>query len=146
MNPRQQALINALTTPPYPTLTQAARNCDIPVPTAKRWNAKDTTFKAALTAAMGERQADARRTAESVIREMVPAALKAKATNLKAKSEHVRHLESSWVLERLLGKTPDRIQHEGKDGGPIQREIELIARLERIWDRDLPPRDVPDDA
>lgn len=103
LNRRQRVLIDRLCRPPYITLAAAARELGISVDSANRWSASPE-FRDALEA---QRKAEADLIRGELLAQLLAqgdAAIACKIALLDAESENVRHLASSWLLDKILGK------------------------------------------
>ncbi|GAC1528397.1 MAG: hypothetical protein NVS2B16_36140 [Chloroflexota bacterium] len=135
-NRRQQALIDALSTPPYPSLATALHDLKIPTGTGRRWHADDH-FRAALVTATAADRAILREDATRRIGGMVDRALTTKLLNLASESGAVRESAATWILERTLGKTPQTHELSGPDGAPIEHRVTGVWEevLKEIYER-----------
>lgn len=103
MNRRQKALIDRLCRAPYCTVAAAARELGVPVDSANRWSATPE-FRDALET---QRKDEADHIRGELLAQLLAqgdAAVACKVALLDAESENVRHLTSSWLLDRVLGK------------------------------------------
>jgi len=103
MNRRQKALIDRLCRAPYCTVAAAARELGVPVDTANRWSATPE-FRTALETQRKEEAESLRGELLAQLLAQGDAAVACKIALLDAESENVRHLASSWLLDRILGK------------------------------------------
>ncbi len=121
-NRRQAALIDRLARPPYVTVTDGARELGIPIDTARRWHCHPE-FRAALE----ERRQDEGDTlrAELVAQLLAQgeAAIATKVELLTAQSEQVRHMASSYILDRILGKPTERSEQTIDAGVTVWEQL-----------------------
>jgi len=103
MNRRQQTLIDRLCQPPYCTMAAAARELGVPVDTANRWSASPE-FRTALETQRKEESDHLRGELLAQLLAQGDAAVACKVDLLSAESENVRHLASSYILDKILGK------------------------------------------
>ncbi len=134
MNRRQQTLIDRLCQPPYCTMAAAARELGVPVDTANRWSATPE-FRTALET---QRKAEADSIRGELLAQLLAqgdAAVACKVSLLDAESENVRHLASSWILDRILGKAgaPDEeaVNRPGAIWESLVRQLDGSEREER---------------
>ncbi len=137
-NRRQAALIDRLARPPYVTLTDGARELGIPIDTARRWHGLPD-FRAALE----ERRQDEgdQLRAELVAQPLAQgeAAIGTKIALLTAQSEQVRHMASSYILDRILGKPTERSEQTIDAGVTVWEQ--LARRLHEGDGRTVTPVD-----
>jgi hypothetical protein len=120
--PRQLSLITTMANPPFPTLAAAAKHCKIPIDSAKRWHCREA-FRAAVDAATKEVLKEFPREINRQIAGLSEEAIVTIRENLAAPSFAVRQSAAVWILERIVGKTPDRVRHEG-----IEMMVEELLR------------------
>ena len=106
-NRRQAALIDRLSRAPYVTLTDGARELRIPIDTARRWHCLPE-FRAALEERRRDEGDQLRAELVAQLLAQGRAAVATKIELLTARNEHVRHLASSYILDRILGKPTER--------------------------------------
>jgi len=108
-NRRQQALIDRLSRAPYVTLAQACRELDIPIDTAGKWH-RSPAFRSALEQQRRTESDQLRAELEAQLLAQGEAAIATKIALLTAQSEQVRHMASSYILDRILGKPTERTE------------------------------------
>jgi len=84
-------------------MAAAARELGVPVDTANRWSASPE-FRTALET---QRKEEADLIRDELLAQLLAqgdAAIACKIALLDAESENVKHLASSWILDRILGK------------------------------------------
>src|SRR4051794_25501432 len=95
---KQQRLIDALLTPPYPTLHQASEAVGVPYTTARRWR-HDQRFAAALRASYDHMHGESRERAQRRLKCMIEDALRVKEEALKSPDLRIADKAANWLLE-----------------------------------------------
>lgn len=133
--PKQRAVIQALALPPYPNLKQAAIQCGVSDGTVHNWNGTEA-FRTAWQDARAANQAELREAAMSRLHDELPSLIDQKLQlGMNAQSEHVRHLELKDLVDRVLGQTTQKAEVKA------EATVNIVAQLEKLWDRPLPPDD-----
>ncbi len=125
-NRRQAALIDRLSRGLYLTLTDGARELGIPIDTARRWHCLPE-FRAALEERRRDEGDQLRAELVAQLLAQGEATITTKIGNLTADSEHVRSLESSYILDRILGKPTERTEQTIDAGVTVW--VQLARRL-----------------
>ncbi len=138
-NRRQQALLDRLSRSPYITVSEAARELGIPIDTAGKWHCLPE-FRSALENQRRTEGDQTRLELEARILAQGQAAIATKIENLAASSEHVRHLESSYILDRILGKPTER----SEQAHTVDARVNIVAEIDALLNRPIEVRHVPD--
>lgn len=126
-NPRQRALILAMTSYPYPLLARAARQLGISENTARKWTA-DSRFKAALADAHREEEQAAKADLQRRIQALKDASVGALTKAITSEDPSVQLRAAIVVFDRILGKPKERTEISGPDDGPLDVTIVFDRR------------------
>ena len=96
----------------YPTKKEAAQAIGIEADTVYRW--PEIVDQAVQLASDKTRE-----TAIGILAESLTKAVMVKIAGLDSDDEKVRHIVATEIIDRMLGKATQAIEHTGKDGGPI---------------------------
>ena len=96
----------------FPTKKEAAQSIDIEPDTVYRWpDIVDEAIELATD--------ETRETAIGMLAESLTKAVMVKIAGLDSNDEKVRHAAATEIIDRLLGRATQPMEHTGKDGGKI---------------------------
>jgi hypothetical protein len=96
----------------FPTKKDAAQSIGIEPDTVYRW-------PAIVDEAVELAHEETRETAIGILAESLTKAVMVKIAGLDSDDERLRHTAATEIIDRMLGRATQAIEHTGKDGGPI---------------------------